>query len=672
MNVALVYPPFSAAVSPHLALPALTAVLRREGHTVEQVDANLQLQRWLLAPAALEARREVLAEERRALPTGPESRSRRRSIDAWLDVLPVLAGRIEDSLAALQDAATWRLDPVGGAAGHLPHAGLVRVARTLLLDDLPLDRWTTLSAPDLVATAERGGHPLLSRFVEDRFVPWLRRCAPDLVGFTIPFRQQLLPALVMARAVHRVRPEAAVAIGGHLVTRQLGDLQRMAALFDIVDLAVVHDGEEAITGLCRRLERGEDLADTPNLLRRDGAGRVTLSGTGSTVRLDDLPAPDFDGLDLDGYQNGNVIFPLETSRGCYWNRCTYCSYHRGEDGSWRPFPPEVMARHVESLGRRGAQAMMVVDEALPPPRAEKLAGIIERCASGPAWYFMGRLEKGFTAARCARLAAAGLYGIFFGLESGCPEVLHRMDKGIELEVARQVLDHVAGAGLAAHISLIGGFPGESRAQAEETRDLAAELVRGVPGFTANAHTFHLQRDSEVFMHPDRFGIAGGLGEDGRTLAIHFEAEPLPGAAGPGPAELAGVINSGLRPLVHPGVVTEEEGVNYFITHGRDEFLRRWSLGLDRGKEGRSDDQGPLRATGMVLAGRGGSTLCHLGSGSLIGTPAVAGRILALFDEAPSLTPGAVWQRLGRPAQLPRDAVGKILGRLCELGALEPA
>ena len=105
---------------------------------------------------------------------------------------------------------------------------------------------------------------------------------------------------------------------------------------------------------------------------------------------------------------------------------------------------------------------------------------------------------------------------------------------------------------------------------------------------------------------------------------------------------------------------------------RDEFLRRWSLGLDRREKTRSVDEAPFRATGMVLTGRRGSTLCHLGRGSLFGVPAMAGRILALFDDAPTLTLEQVWERLGRPAQPPREAVGGILGRLCELGALERA
>lgn len=689
MKVALIYPPYSSAIAPHLALPVLTAFLRREGRDVVQADANLWFHRWLLTPGSLQRRLEAMEGERRGLVSGtggPADPRRLRSLASWISVLPELAERIKKSRDALRDLTTWRMHPQTGRGGHAPHAGLLRIAETLLLHQFPLDRWTTLAAGELVRAVSGGGHPLLSRFNEELFLPWLRRTKPDLVGFTVPFRQQLFPALAMADAVRREAPGAEIVLGGHVLTQQLSDPQRIAGLFDLVDHVVVHDGEEALAGLCRLLEQGSDPAAAANLLWRDGQGMVRQSPNLPVLSPADLPLPDFDGLELDGYLSGEVIFPLETSRGCYWNRCTYCSYRRGEDFAWRPFPLDRVAENLAGLKQRnGAAAAMVVDEAVPPPRARRLAAMIHDQGLDLAWYFMGRLEAGFTADLCRQLADSGLYGIFFGLESGCEDVLERMGKGIDLAVAREVLDNVTGAGLAAHLSLIGGFPGETEEQAAQTRDLAVELIRGRPGFTANAHTFHLNRNSVIFENPEQFGIAGGRGEDGRTLAIHYEAEPLPNAGGAAPGELAALVNAGLRPFAHPQILTEEEGVNYFLNHGRCEFLRRWSLGTapPRNPPVPGDR---FRATGEVLLGQagesqggmpaGGVTLCHLARGALIGAPANAGRLLSLFldgsADTPELDAAGAWERLGRPDELPPGAVHEILVRLWEFDALEAA
>jgi len=663
MKTALIYPPYSAANFPHLALPVLTAWLRRAGREVVQADANLWLHRWLLTPAALERRLADLRQHRST-----------PSAAAWSRIIPRLAERIEGSLEALQRRETWRLHRENGRAGHAPHAGLLRIAESLLLHQLPLDRWTTLSAVDLVAEVRRG-NPLLDRFTDEIFTPWLRRTAPDMVGFTLPYRQQLGPALLLAAAVRQERPGAAIVLGGHLVTQQLDDPSRLAGLFDLVDFAVVHDGEIALEGLCDALQRGSDPDSVGNLLWRDRKGAVRRSSSPAGPAPARLPAPDFHGLELGRYINGAILYPLETSRGCYWNRCTYCSYHHGEQGAWRPLPLDLVAGRIDDLVHgQGAETVMVVDEAVPPSRARKLARVFRGLESRPAWYFMGRLEPGFDAETCRELADAGCYGIFFGLESGCEEVLERMGKGIDLGTARHVLDHVAGAGLTAHLSLIGGFPGETREQAVRTRDLAAELLRGVPGFSANAHTFHLNRNSVVFDNPEHFGIVGGRGDDGETLAIHFEAQPPPGSTAPAPAELAGLINAGLRPLTHPRIMAQEEGVVYFLNHGRDEFLRRWALaGENRVPAG---DAHRFRATGEVLLGRdgdnpsGGVTLCHLVHGALVGAPAPAGRVLALYERGDVLGVEEAWARLGRPDDLPLPALRGILGKLCEFGALE--
>ena len=101
MKVALIYPPYSSAIAPHLALPALTAFLRREGQEVVQADANLWLHRWLLTPRALEQRLGELTAEHRRLAAGPVDRPRLLNLAAWIRIIPQLAARIEESRDAL-------------------------------------------------------------------------------------------------------------------------------------------------------------------------------------------------------------------------------------------------------------------------------------------------------------------------------------------------------------------------------------------------------------------------------------------------------------------------------------------------------------------------------------------------------------------------------------------
>jgi len=55
-----------------------------------------------------------------------------------------------------------------------------------------------------------------------------------------------------------------------------------------------------------------------------------------------------------------------------------------------------------------------------------------------------------------------------GLESGDQSVLDRMQKGIDLEQASQVLRNLSGAGIATYVYLLFGAPEESSAEARKT------------------------------------------------------------------------------------------------------------------------------------------------------------------------------------------------------------
>jgi len=53
MSVALVFPPSCDPTAPMLALPTLTAALRKAGEEVWQLDANLEAAEWLLTEETL-------------------------------------------------------------------------------------------------------------------------------------------------------------------------------------------------------------------------------------------------------------------------------------------------------------------------------------------------------------------------------------------------------------------------------------------------------------------------------------------------------------------------------------------------------------------------------------------------------------------------------------------
>ena len=96
------------------------------------------------------------------------------------------------------------------------------------------------------------------------------------------------------------------------------------ALSRFIDFGVAGEGERAVVGLANALQRGGGFDQVPNLYWFE-QGEVRKSPLPPDVPdLNDFPAPDFRGIRFDDYLSPSRIANLQTSRGCYYGKCTFC------------------------------------------------------------------------------------------------------------------------------------------------------------------------------------------------------------------------------------------------------------------------------------------------------------------------------------------------------------
>jgi radical SAM superfamily enzyme YgiQ (UPF0313 family) len=74
-----------------------------------------------------------------------------------------------------------------------------------------------------------------------------------------------------------------------------------------------------------------------------------------------------------------------------------------------------------------------------------------------------------------RMGEAGCWNLLYGIESGNPETLARIGKGITLDSARRTVRATRAAGIASTGSYILGLPGEDAAAVRRTIEFAREL-----------------------------------------------------------------------------------------------------------------------------------------------------------------------------------------------------
>ena len=512
MHAVLLFPPAADPRSPHLALPSLTACLRRRGITVTQRDLDVEAIDGLLTSASLTRAAELCGKRRsRGIPAAEQVRLDRvlSLADQTLDLAPVAADRLRSPegfyhplalaearealshgvrLAAAAHGVVWDIAPVTYAIDGVDPACLA-----------DLDRAT--ADPALNVFEEQWSHGVLADLALSR---------PDVVGISILNHQQIIPGLTLAR---RCREQGhTVVIGGTVYAKFAAELLRRPRFFELFcDALVPYEGETALLGILERLESGRDLAGVPNTLALDASG-TPVAGRVVTEDVAALPTPDFEGLPLDRYLTPIPVLPILTGKGCYFNKCRFCDIpyiNRVAPRPYRTRPPAAVAEDIARLTERhGCRHYEITDEALSPRFLLRLGEALTERNLDVSLVGYARLEQGFDAETCSRLAEMGVRKLFFGLESGSQRMLDHMVKGVRLPVASSVLRAVHDAGISLHLFSMVGFPEETEEDARQTLSFLLDHadVLADPRHSFDVHGFSLDLRTEYFERAEDFGI----------------------------------------------------------------------------------------------------------------------------------------------------------------------
>jgi radical SAM superfamily enzyme YgiQ (UPF0313 family) len=384
------------------------------------------------------------------------------------------------------------------------------------------------SSRAIVREATRGsGNPFveLSREV---FSPRLLELTPDIVGISVTYLDQVVPAFTVAAECKRVLPEALVVLGGQIISLWGESLRVSDAFWRYVDGFVCGDGEPALRGLVMARLEGTPLEAVPNFIfRRQTRRRSALPTASMQEDVARLPCPDYSGLPLDRYLSPELVLTVSASRGCYWGRCTFCAVSPAFRNGFRARSTEDVLGDVSTLMRRhGARLFTFGDDALPRMFVRDLAEHGSTPPAGAMWQAELRWDAVADPAWVSRLAAAGARNLIFGFESASEKVLRRMRKGASLVRARQLLGACEQAAIGVNLQCFLGFPGETRSQVGETFSFLKQMAG--PLTTVSCGIFELQKGSVIWQEPEKHGIRILRPPKEHDVAVRFEYEPCRG------------------------------------------------------------------------------------------------------------------------------------------------
>jgi ribosomal peptide maturation radical SAM protein 1 len=312
--------------------------------------------------------------------------------------------------------------------------------------------------------------------------PWQEAA---VVGFTSTF-QQNAASFALARRLKQRYPHIVTVFGGANFDSEMGP--ELVRTIDCIDVAVIGEGEESFPRLLAALAEGTDLAAIPGLARRvDGQVKVTPP-VSATVRLDDLPAPDYDEYFQHAEDLGimprvghrRVWLPIETARGCWWgakHHCTFC----GLNGTAMPFRSKSPERVLDELAQQARRyrnfRFEAVDNIMDTAYLTKLFPALVRDETGYEIFY--EVKASLRREQLKLMAQAGVTHIQPGIESLSSHVLALMRKGTRAIQNINLLRWAQYYGIDVAWNLLWGFPGETE---QDYADQAAVIP----------HLFHLQ------------------------------------------------------------------------------------------------------------------------------------------------------------------------------------
>jgi radical SAM superfamily enzyme YgiQ (UPF0313 family) len=528
MKVMLLFPPNWTPSMPHLALPTLTAYLRENNVEVIQRDLNAMMFDQILTRdymvKTLSKLREDYGADVSRHPSGRRAIPQRDHVQWALAEGPRLANDVQHAKRMMRSEEFFGdkgLEAFQTVIQCLEIASLPFYPASLNLQTY-ISAYPTDSSKSLLEGVKDENHNIFLEIFRSGIIEEIKREQPDVVGISIPSMPQMLAGMTLAYLIKDAGLDCHVTIGGPHISMLRDELAKVPRIFQLIDSAVVFDGEVPLLHLVQAVCGDGDLSGVQNLVYRDG-DEIHMTERKIPEKISNLPLPDFDGLPLDLYLAPVLALPLLTARGCYFGKCAFCNVGYGEAESFSQLRAEELAEQMMALHHKyGVKHIFFSDEAITPKNLRALPPVLRELDTEFHWGGCVRFEKVVSKEMLENVQDVGCRMILFGLESASEAIMERMAKGTRVEDMSRILRESTEAGIWNHTFFFFGFPGETLQDAQATVNFLFNHKSYI--HSAAMGTFLMERYSPAHRFPQNFGVSRVIEEEEKDLAIYFDYE----------------------------------------------------------------------------------------------------------------------------------------------------
>ncbi len=510
-DILLIYPPIGTFAAPYPSIPVLSAHLSSKKLRLYALDLNMEFILHLLSQGRIEkgiahsTRRFLVLNNKPAL-----SFSEKVEYHLILKNL-LLMQKNDDKIKSL-------LSHPGGNVEILRNLALRECIQIPTLPYFPeivipapnisiISPHTPFSTASIIKGAREENYT--TEIFEEILVEIIGKVNPKIIGFSVPFYEQVIPTFQSCHILKKIAPEAHITLGGPFISIHMREITNKE-IFSFIDSLILDEGEIPLEKLFHQVSApGEtDLSKIPGLVYLH-EGEIRRNALPAPIDLEQSPTPNFNIFPLERYPSGRdrIRLSIRFSKGCQWRLCTFCQTSLPVIKNFQQMGYSKICEDLRKvMEETGVKQFFFSDESIDPDLLEVLARKFIKERLDIQWNARGRFHASITKGRCQIFRDSGCTGLALGIESLNDRILRLMRKGISRQLVEDVLYQNNGT-IDIGCFMIVGFPTET----EEEALTGYETLRGywreglIKGF--NYNLFNIAYGSDIYKNPKNYGIS---------------------------------------------------------------------------------------------------------------------------------------------------------------------
>ena len=307
----------------------------------------------------------------------------------------------------------------------------------------------------------------------------VKRLDPEIVGIScssVTYER----CVETAKAVKEVKPSCRVVVGGWHPSYVPNSMLQHPE----IDYVVMGEGENAMAELATHIAKGDGdrvIAKIPGVACRY-EGKMVKNDPKIVADLDQFPYPARHLLPMHiydrriDYLSAKPVDVVNVIRGCPYN-CAYCETRKLWGQKCRAFSPGRIVEEIEYMAKNyGSKGIYFIGDNFTINKKHTLetCDLMKKNKLDVEWVCDTRVDL-ISRDLLREMKTAGCKSIFFGVQSGSPPILKKLNTNITTEQVVKAFNVCREEGIQIACSFMLGIPGETVKDMETTFKFAKDL-----------------------------------------------------------------------------------------------------------------------------------------------------------------------------------------------------